>query len=93
MPNRSGCLLSLRGLTPTGTRAEHLDNGIGSKGGKAVRNGTDGEFFDSLPDFLNPKFIFLYRDTDIGILAEHLVDGDQVLIVLIVTVRCEESVL
>ena len=87
VPDRLYGLLSLGSLTPTRARAEHLDDGVGSNGGKAVCDGADGELFDGLLDFLHPNHIvFLCRDTDIGVLVEDLVDWDQMLIPIIVTV-------
>ena len=35
------CLLSLDGLTPAGARTKHLDDCVGSNGGKAARDETD----------------------------------------------------
>ena len=87
MQNRSGYLLSLGGLTPARTRTEHLDDGVGSDGGKPVCDGTDGELFHSLLDLLHPNHIvFLCRDTDVGVLVEHLVDRDQVFVPIVMTV-------
>ena len=93
LESRSGYSLSLSGLTPAGTRAEHLDDGVGSDGGKAVRDGSDGKLLDGLPHFLNPNHIvFLCRDADVGVLVEHLVDRDEVLIPIVVTARKTQAV-
>ena len=86
--NKSSYLLSLGGLTPTRARTEHLDDGVGGNGGKTVGDGTDGELFHGLLDFLHPnQIVFLCRDTDVGVLVEHLVDGNQVLIPIGMTAR------
>ena len=85
--NRSGCLLSLSGLTPPGARAEHLYDGVDCNGGKAVCDGTAGELLNGLMHFIDPNFALLYCDADIGVLVKHLVDGDEVLVPFIVTAR------
>jgi hypothetical protein len=79
--NKSSYSLSLSGLTPTGTGAEHLDDGVGSNGAKAVCDGTGRKLLDSLSDFLHPNhIIFLCRDADVTVLVQNLVDGDEVLV-------------
>ena len=85
VPNRPSYLLSLSGLTSPGTRAEHLDDGVCGNGGKTVCDGAIGELLNCIADFPDPRIAFLYCDADVGVLVEHLVDGDEVLIVLIMT--------
>ena len=90
IPNGPDCLLSLGSLTPAGARTEHLDDGVGGDGTKAIGDGAVGELFNGVVHLLNPNsVVFLYRDADVGVLVEHLVDGDEVLIVLIVTARMQ----
>ena len=90
VPNGPDYSLSLGSLTPAGAGAEHLDDGVGGDGRKAICDGAIGELFNGLVHFLNPNsLVFLYRDADVGVLVEHLVDGDEVLVVLIVTARMQ----
>lgn len=95
-PDRPSYLLSLSGLALARTRAEHLDDGVGSNGGKTVCDGTIGKFLNGLLDFLDPNIAFLYRDADVGVLVEHLVYRDEVLIVFVMatsktSVQCGTS--
>ena len=85
--NRSRCLLSLSSLTPAGTLAEHLDDSVGSNGAKTVCDGTGGEFLNGLVHFLDPNVALLHRDANVGVLVEHLVDGDEVLVPFIMAAR------
>lgn len=84
-----GHLLSLSSLTPAITGAEHFDDGGGSDGAKAVCDGAHGKLLDGNVHFLNPKIAFLYSDADVGVLVEHLVDGDEQLIPIAVTERIQ----
>ena len=92
VPHRSGHLLSLSGLTPAGTgRAEHFGDGVGGHGGKAVSDGAKGKLLTSLPDFLHPNHIvFLCHNADVGVLVEDLFDGDEVLIIIVMTERVQD---
>jgi hypothetical protein len=90
--NKSSYPLSLSGLTPTGTGAEHLDDGVGSDGVETVCDGTGGKLLNGFPDFLDPNVALLYGNPNVGVLVEHLFDGDEVFIVFIVTARIQKSV-
>ena len=74
-------------MTSAGSRAKHLGNNSGGNGGKAICDGTDSELPDSLLYSVLPfdRTVHL-RDADIGVLVEHLLDGDEVLVNLVVTV-------
>ena len=85
--NGSGCLLSLRGLDLAVTRTEHLIDGVGTGQGKAFCEGATGKLLDGILHSLNPTIAFRYRDTDVGVLVEHLIYRDQVRIAFAVTVR------
>ena len=51
---------------------------------EAVRDGTSGELINGSSHCLNPNKVgFSCCDTDVGILAEHRVDGDEVPIQII----------
>ena len=81
-----GCSLSLYSLTPAGSRAKHLGDGISGKHGKGVRGRTDGELVDGLLHFVGPNGGGgPLCDTDVGVPVEHLADRDEVLIPAIVT--------
>ena len=91
MQNGTGDLLSLRGLNLSVTRTEHLGDGVGTSQGEAFCEGAAGELLDGVLHSLNPEVVFRYRNTDVGVLVEHLIDRDQVRITFAVTVGAKDQ--
>ena len=74
-------------MTPAGNRVKHLADGIGSNGGKAFCDGTGGESLDTVLHIVQPSIVGVILDADVGVLVEHLLDRDDVLVDLIVATR------
>ena len=74
-----GHSLSLCSLTPAGSRANHLHDGIGSKRGKSLCGRACGELIDDLFHLSEQTAgLDFYHGTDVGVPVEDLVDGDEV---------------
>ena len=81
-----GHSLSLCSLTPAGSRANHLHDGIGSKRGKSLCGRAGGELVDDLFHLSEQTAgLDFYHGTDVGVPVEDLVDGDEVRIPSILT--------
>ena len=76
--------LSLCSLTPARTRADHLGDGVGSDGGKCICDRAGGKFPNGPRHSLSQSVVFLCHDADVSVLVEHLVDGNEVLIGIII---------
>ena len=74
-------------MTPTGDRVEHLVDGTGGNGRKALCDGTGGESLNTVLHIFQPTIGGIILDTDVGVLVEHLLDGDDMPVGLIVPTR------
>ena len=86
----SGHPLLLCDMTPTGDRVKHLTDGVGSNDRKALCNGTGGESLDTVLHIFQPTIVGIILDIDVGVLVEHLLDGDDMPVGLIVSTRMSE---
>lgn len=69
------------------SRVKHLSDGVDSNGREAICDRTVGKLLDGFLHFGDPNIVVFHPGVDVTIFVEHLVDGDDAPITVIMTTR------